>query len=389
MEMAEEANVIIVGAGPAGLAASACLNRLHISNILLEREDCCASLWKKRSYDRLKLHLAKEFCALPYMPFPPNAPRFVPRIQFIQYLENYVSHFQVNPQCNRCVVSAEYDQSRRRWKVVAENSASNTEELYFGKYLVAATGENSEGFIPNLPGLNLFGGDYLHSSEYRNGNAYKGKNVLVVGCGNSGMEIAYDLQKWGAKTSIAVRSPVHILNKNIVWLSMTILKFHVSIKKVDKIATRLAKLKYGNLSKYGLPRPKEGPFYLKATTGRSATIDVGCLKNIKKGKVKVYPTIKSVDRSKYIEFNNGDMRKFDAIIFATGYRSTVRKWLKDGGGLFDETGLPTKNTNSWKGENGLYGAGFARQGLFGIAKDARNIAEDIKSDLTSQNQRNN
>lgn len=135
--------------------------------------------------------------------------------------------------------------------------------------------------------------------------------------------------------------------------------------------------------------------------------------------IQVYPTIKSVDRSKYIEFDNGDMRKFDAIIFATGYRSTVRKWLKvylhhlitsdpnyfnvnnltekcsfglhpqDGGGLFDETGFPVKNTNTWKGENGLYGAGFARQGLFGIANDARKIAEDIKFDLTSQNQRNN
>lgn len=80
---------------------------------------------------------------------------------------------------------------------------------------------------------------------------------------------------------------VHILNKNIVWLSMTLLKFKFSIKKVDKIATRLAKLHYGNISKYGLPTPKEGPFHLKATTGRSATIDVGCLKNIKKGKIKV------------------------------------------------------------------------------------------------------
>lgn len=66
----EEVPVVIVGAGPAGLATSACLNNLSVPNIILEREDCSASLWKKRAYDRMKLHLAKQFCELPHMPFP-------------------------------------------------------------------------------------------------------------------------------------------------------------------------------------------------------------------------------------------------------------------------------------------------------------------------------
>ncbi|KAK5793464.1 hypothetical protein PVK06_034612 [Gossypium arboreum] len=94
----EETVVIIVGAGPAGLATSACLNRLSIPNIVLEREDCYASLWKKRSYDRLKLHLPKQFCHLPYMDFSPNAPTYVPRKGFIYYLDNYVSHFGITPR---------------------------------------------------------------------------------------------------------------------------------------------------------------------------------------------------------------------------------------------------------------------------------------------------
>jgi indole-3-pyruvate monooxygenase len=207
-----EATVIIVGGGPAGLAASACLNRLHISNIVLEREDCYASLWKKKSYDRLKLHLAKEFCELPYMPFPPNAPRFVPKSGFLSYMENYVSHFGIKPLLNRCVVSGFYDQGHGAWCIVAKNSFLDREELYFGKFLVVATGENSEGFIPNIPGLHSLDGDYIHSSKYANGKSFKEKDVLVVGCGNSGMEIAYDLTNYGARTSIVVRSPVCILS---------------------------------------------------------------------------------------------------------------------------------------------------------------------------------
>ncbi|GFQ02365.1 probable indole-3-pyruvate monooxygenase yucca11 [Phtheirospermum japonicum] len=115
--------VLIVGAGPGGLATSACLNLQNIPNIVLEREDCCASLWKKRAYDRLKLHLAKQFCELPHMPFPPNAPTYVPKRDFIQYLDDYVSHLNVTPLCHRRVVCASFDGN---WLVVAKNTIFGT-----------------------------------------------------------------------------------------------------------------------------------------------------------------------------------------------------------------------------------------------------------------------
>ncbi|GFQ01636.1 probable indole-3-pyruvate monooxygenase yucca11 [Phtheirospermum japonicum] len=111
--------VLIIGAGPAGLATSACLNIQNIPNIVLEKEDCCASLWKKRAYDRLKLHLAKQFCELPNMPFPPKAPTYVPRHDFIKYLDDYVSHFNVTPLYNRHVACASFDEN---WNVVAKNT---------------------------------------------------------------------------------------------------------------------------------------------------------------------------------------------------------------------------------------------------------------------------
>lgn len=200
--------VIVVGAGPSGLATSACLNVHSIPHILLEREDCSASLWKKYSYDRLHLHLRKQHCQLPHMPFPQSYPNYVPKNLFLQYLDDYVSKFNISPLYGRFVELAKYDELTKKWKVTAKNSNSGQLEEYSARFLVVASGESCDPYIPNVEGLNTFLGEILHSTKFKNGKAYHGKRVLVVGSGNSGMEIALDLANHGAKTSIVIRSPV-------------------------------------------------------------------------------------------------------------------------------------------------------------------------------------
>ncbi|KAK8982909.1 hypothetical protein V6N11_054894 [Hibiscus sabdariffa] len=375
----EEIMVVIVGAGPAGLATSACLNRLSIPNVVLEREDCYASLWNKRSYDRLKLHLAKQFCHLPYMDFPSDAPTYVPKNGFIEYLDNYVSHFGIAPRYLRSVESAFYDSDAGKWRVVVTNmtaSDGTNTEVYISRFLVVATGENSKGLIPEIDGLESYGGECIHSSQYENGRKYRGKEVLVVGCGNSGMEIAYDLWSWGVNTSIVIRSPVHVLTKEMVKMAMIMLQCF-PVKVVDSITVAISKLKYGKLTKYGIRRPQEGPFHLKGITGRSPVIDVGTISKIKTGEIKVVLGMKYI-QDKDVVFANGETNRFDAIVFATGYKSTVRNWLRGSYESFDDKGMPTKGfPEHWKGENGIYNAGFSRRGLQGISSDAQNIARDI------------
>ncbi|KAK3043676.1 hypothetical protein RJ639_000092 [Escallonia herrerae] len=374
--MKQETVVVIIGAGPAGVVTSACLNLLSVPNVVLEREDCSASLWKKRSYDRLKLHLAKQFCELPYMPFPSDAPTFVTKNGFIQYLDNYISHFNVNPLHRRIVESASFDVRLGKWLVGAKNMLSNEVEEYVGSFLVVATGENSECFIPEVSGLDSFKGKKLHSSQYKSGKNFSDKDVLVVGCGNSGMEIAYDLSNWGAQASIVTRNPVHVLTKEMVQLGMTLLKF-MPCDYVDNVMMMLSKLKYGDLSVYGFRRPAKGPFYQKRATSQTPVIDVGTIDKIKNGDIQVLPSITKVTED-MVEFQDRRVNHFDVVIFATGYKSTVQKWLKDDGGLFNEDGMPKKSTpNHWKGENGIYCAGFSRAGLLGISNDAKNIANDV------------
>ncbi|XP_076939826.1 putative indole-3-pyruvate monooxygenase YUCCA11 [Bidens hawaiensis] len=311
--MKQERVVVIVGAGPAGIATSACLNLLSIPNIVFEREDCYASLWQKKAYDRLKLHLAKSFCELPHMSFPLSAPTFVPKDMFVQYLQNYVYQFNVAPLYQRSVKNAWYNRIAQKWVVTAKNWISGVVEEYVCEFLVAATGENSEGIIPNVNGLDSFKVLFIHSSEYDNGKRFGHKDVLVVGAGNSGMEIAYDLCNWGAQTSIVVRSPVC----ELIALPHTCVYQGAS-------ATR-------NAIQRTIHDQKE--------TGRSPTIDVGKISKIKTGDIEVMTAIEEI-KGDQIKFTNGQERQFDVIVVATGFKSTVRKWLKDDGGLFNENGIP-------------------------------------------------
>lgn len=209
--MEHKTTVVIVGAGPSGLATAACLNQKNIPNIVLEREDCAASLWKKRAYDRLKLHLAKEFCELPLMPFPADAPTFVPKKDFIKYLDDYSARFQVTPIYHCNVVSASFDPRGENWVISTQDSRSGATERWVATFLVVATGENSEGYIPPVPGLDSFEGEVLHSSGYDNSVRFDRKDALVVGSGNSGMEIALDMANGGARTAIVIRSPVRYI----------------------------------------------------------------------------------------------------------------------------------------------------------------------------------
>ncbi|XP_051123978.1 probable indole-3-pyruvate monooxygenase YUCCA10 [Andrographis paniculata] len=385
----KETTVVVVGGGPAGLAASVCLTMENVPNIVLERDDIYAPLWKKKSYDRLRLHLAKQFCELPYMAYPPETPRYVPKDKFIDYLDSYVSKFGINPVCNRRVVSAEYDGEAGRWIVVAENTAAGEEktsavEKYVAEFLVVATGENSVGRIPAIPGLEMFAGETLHTADYRNGKRFQDKSVLVVGCGNSGMEIALDLSNWGAQTSIVIRSHVHVLRDEHVKVGMELLEKGVEVETVDEVVVMLGDAIYGDLSEYGITRPSEGPFRMKQSKGRSAVIDVGTVGKIKARQIKVFPAVEEI-AGEDVHFADGRTGRFDAIVFATGYNSTVMKWLKDDGGLFGENGMPKmRSPNHWKGEKKIYCTGFASAGLKGIAIDALNIAHHITTSITNQ-----
>ncbi|CAL0311069.1 unnamed protein product [Lupinus luteus] len=375
----QEQTVIVVGAGPSGLSAAACFTKQSIPYIILEREDCFASLWKKYSYDRVHLHLNKKFCELPYKPFPLSYPPYVPKKQFLQYLDDYVSHFRINPLYRRTVEVAEFDEGAQKWRVEARNGDSGEVEEYFGKFLVVATGETSDPFVPEVQGLSSFPGKVIHSTGFKSGKEFKDEHVLVVGSGNSGMEIALDLVDHGAKTSILVRSPVHFLSREMVNLGLFLSKY-LSLSTVDSLMVMLSRIVYGNVTTYGIYRPNEGPFYMKVKYGKYPVIDIGTYMKIKSQELKVLPAeIESV-RGKDVLFKNHELHSFDSIVFCTGFKRSTHKWLKGDDYLLNDDGItmPSYPIN-WKGKNGLYCVGLSRRGFYGAVADAENIANDISS----------
>ncbi|KAK8928213.1 Indole-3-pyruvate monooxygenase YUCCA6 [Platanthera zijinensis] len=200
--VAFSSTVLIIGAGPAGLAAAACLTSKRISVLILDREDTIASLWRYRTYDRLHLHLKKQYCELP-IPFPPSTAVFPSCADFLRYLDNYAETFRLKNllRLRRRVDSAQFDRAASGWRVDAVNLETG-----------AVESDGRENDAPVLPvgvnGLDRFSGETVHAHQFRTGKAYKGLDVLVVGSGNSGMEIACDLAESGARASIVARGQI-------------------------------------------------------------------------------------------------------------------------------------------------------------------------------------
>ncbi|WVZ52952.1 hypothetical protein U9M48_003950 [Paspalum notatum var. saurae] len=305
---------------------------------------------------------------LRYMSYPEGTPTYVPKQKFIKYVDCYTEHFVIKPRYCTCVESVAYDGQTNRWMVIACDMVVGTETLYTVKFLVVATGENAVESIPAIPGFHSFHGEAIHSSAYKSRSSYAGQRVLVVGSGNSRMEIAYDLASHDADTSIVVRSSVHIMTKELIRLGMILVKY-IPVTVVDSLIVNSANFVFGDLSGHGIVRPKLGPLLLKSKTGRSCVIDVGTVRLIKNGVIKVFGGISKIVGNK--------VSSFDAIVFATGYRSTANLWVKC---MLNSDGFPKNGgPNHWKGDSGVYCAGFARRGLAGISMDAMSIANDIIS----------
>ncbi|KAL5768846.1 hypothetical protein ACOSQ2_015629 [Xanthoceras sorbifolium] len=374
------AGPVIVGAGPSGLATAACLNERGVPSLILERADCIASLWQHKTYDRLRLHLPKQFCELPRMPFPANFPTYPTKQQFLAYLEAYRNRFGLDPIFNQTVVNAEYDHRFRFWSVKTMGLKQEEAE-YVCRWLIVATGENAEEVVPHIEGLDDFGGPIVHSSSYKSGKFFREKSVLVVGCGNSGMEVCLDLCDYNVRPSLVVRDTVHVLPQEIIGrstfgLSMCLLKWF-PVRLVDQLLLVMSWFLLGDTARLGLHRPKLGPLEFKNLSGKTPVLDVGTLAKIKTGDIKVCPGIKRITQHT-VEFIDGRVENFDAIILATGYKSNVPSWLKESDMFCEKEGLPRKPfPNGWKGASGLYAVGFTKRGLLGVSIDARRIAEDV------------
>ena len=335
-------HTIVIGAGPAGLAVGACLKQAGIPCIILEQNDRVGSAWHHH-YDRLHLHTDKKHSELPYVPLPKEYPRYISRTQLIEYLETYSREFQLDIRFHQQVISARYD--RDLW------SLQTQDKLYLATNLVIATGYNHEPILPNWIGQDLFPGTVMHSAQYKNGELFRGKKVLVVGFGNSGGEIAVDLWEHGAQVGIAVRRAVNVIPRELFGipiLSIGILQSKLPAYIADAINTPILRLVIGDITKYGLRKLPYGPLAQIQRDGHIPLIDIGTIDLIKNGHVTVYGGVKEFTKDGVI-FKNGKHVQFESVILATGYRPRVNAFLTGiSAAAYDENGTPLSSGRETK-----------------------------------------
>lgn len=371
-------DTLVIGAGPAGLAVGACLKSRGLPFLMVDRASGVASSWH-RHYDRLHLHTDRDHSALPHLPFPAGTPRYPSRAQVIAYLEQYAQHFGLAPQLGQEVQTVRPE--GRGWVTTTSN------RLYHTRRVVVATGYNAVPYLPRWPGQERFGGRILHSSEYRNGEPFRGQSVLVVGFGNSGGEIAIDLHEHGARVAMAVRGPVNIIPREILGLPVLAIGIAMSrlpARLADALAAPLVRLIVGDITRLGFRKLTMGPITQIKTTARIPLIDIGTVKLIRDGHIAVFAGVSEIGESNAgdvndVGFDDGRHRHFDAIVAATGFRPQVDRFLAPK----NEASHPEQTAphSGVETEAGLYFSGFfvSPTGMLReIGIEAQRIADDIQ-----------
>jgi hypothetical protein len=183
---------------------------LQVDTLIVDREQRIGDNWRNR-YHALTLHNQVQVNHLPYMPFPPNWPTYIPKDKLAGWFEAYVEGMELNYWTAAEFEGGAYDEREERWSVVLRRADGTKREMH-PRHIVMATGVSGIPNLPDIPTLRNFTGKVLHSSQYDDGEAWKGKQVLVIGSGNSGHDIAQDLYSAGAKVTLVQRSSTLVVN---------------------------------------------------------------------------------------------------------------------------------------------------------------------------------
>jgi putative flavoprotein involved in K+ transport len=299
--------VLVIGAGPAGLATAAELRRRGVPYLLFERGPSLGTSWVN-AYDSLRLHTGRHLSALPGHGYPRGTPLFPTRDQFVAYLREYAERASLKVETQSDVTTLH--PNGKEW--LAEVSGREVA----GGAVVMATGIMSKPVMPELPGRETFDGDIIHSVSYRRPDDLPGRRVLVVGVGNSGGEIASELGHAGFEVTILVRRGANIVPREIAGIPIQYLA--VSLKRAPRaVRTRIARLvqRLGELRRGPPPIPRPPWTSLDAIP----IIGFHLVDAIRAGKVTV--KVGTIERLVLggVAFTDGTRAAFDQVILATGF----------------------------------------------------------------------
>jgi putative flavoprotein involved in K+ transport len=370
--------VVVLGAGPAGLAVGAVLRRHGLDPIVVDRADSVGSTWRHH-YDRLHLHTARSFSHLPGMRMPRSYGRFVARADVVDYLERYAAHHRL-----RLALGTDVHRIERAgvgWRLLTNDGEMES------TYVVVATGYNHTPMVPAWPGRDDFTGQLVHASSYRNPAPYVGRDVLVVGGGNTASEIAVDLVEGGARqVRLAVRTPPNIVRLEVGGVpsqvvSMCVRRLPPAL--VDRLIRVVQRVTVPDLTAQGLPRPVDGVYTRIVRDGQIPILDVGFIDAVRHGQVKVVRAVSGFDGADVL-LDDGTRVAPDAVIVGVGYQRGLEP-LVGHLGVLSETGRPlVSGGRTAEGAPGMWFIGFTNPisgNLRETGIDARRIAKVVRAQL--------
>lgn len=328
-------DVAVIGAGPAGLSTAYELKRIGLDPLVLEKTAAVGDVWRNH-YDGVRLNTGRFFSQLPGNPFPRSAGGWPSRDEVVRVLETFPERggFKVRTGIN--IEKVEYDRKRDIWAISSQDG-----ETFESLAVVVATGCACTPVLPEWEGKETFPGKIIHSSKFKNAQTYAGKNVLVVGSGNSAAEIASRLAEYAKSVTLSVRTPPHILPKSV--FSIPLAGIGIAIRPlpaawVDALLHALRRLFIGDLTPYGLPFPASPVSQQFARTQVVPIVYDSFADDIRAGRIRVIGEIKKIEGQIVHAFNSIKAKpqesskeialKVDAIVAGTGFRTGLTKLIQ-------------------------------------------------------------
>lgn len=379
--------VLIVGAGQAGLSIGARLRALGVDALIIDKHERVGDVWRKR-YHSLTLHNQVWVAHFPYLPFPPTWPTYIPKDKLANWMEAYVDIMELNVWTSTEFVGGVYDDAHQRWKVTVRHD-DGRERTFEPRHVVMATGGVS-GIpnIPKLPGLENFRGDVLHSSRYTSGLQFSKRKALVIGTGTSGHDVAQDLHALGSEAVLVQRQPTTVVslehaNREVYGLYaqdlptedvdlIAMANSYTTMIRHNQIVTRklleLDKELLDRLHRVGFQTDigeDETGFHLKYNRrGGGYYINVGASDLIANGEIGLLQADRIAEFvSDGVLLKDGVRRPCDLVVLATGYRNQQEEiavmfgtevaqkvgpiWGVDDGGEMRNMWKPTAQQGLW------------------------------------------
>ncbi len=347
--------VLVVGGGHAGLSIGARLKSLNVEALIVDRENRIGDNWRNR-YHALTLHNQVQVNHLPYMPFPANWPSYIPKDKLAGWFEAYAEAMELDFWTGTEFSGGAYDEEAQRWTVVLRQAEGGTRTLR-PKHIVMATGVSGIPNLPDIPSLKNFAGRIVHSSQYGDASEWNRRNVLVIGTGNSGHDIAQDLHANGAHVTLVQRNPTLIVNIepsaqlpyalysegipledcDLIAASMPLALMRASHRTMTEQARNLDRQLLEDLTRAGFKIDVEdetGWQFKYLQRGGGYYFNVGCSNLIVEGKIRLaqFPDIEGFVPAG-ARMKSGDVIGADLIVLATGYKGLeylVRNLFGDG-----------------------------------------------------------